>query len=131
MNHNADRRKFAACGVVGAFLATVGWPRTSEARVTGTRPTRLADLAVTSVSSTQMLVSGRLLTLDGRGVSSIRVVVYGVGNSFFSNIGSGWTNAAGSFSLTLSKPPVGQQVQVDIDMTSGAYNPPWPTFARP
>jgi hypothetical protein len=93
----------------------------------GTRP---RNLSVTSATSTQMKVSGRLKTLSGFGISGMRVVIYAVGEAYFTRWHTMYTNNTGDFSVTVAKTPVGTAVQIEVE-GNGAYSRPFPTFNRP
>jgi len=96
----------------------------------GTRPTVLSNLVATSVSTSQMRVSGTLTTLSGAGIAGMRVNIYAVGDANFTLWTSAYTANNGTFSVTSNKPPVGAKIQVEVE-GNAAYSRPLPTSNRP
>ena len=117
---------FAAAPVVA--VAALGG--SASAAPNGTRPTILTNLAVTSVNSTQMRVSGKLTTLSGAVIAGMRVEVYAAYEASFVRWAIAYTNGTGDFSVTTSKTPSGTTVQIEVE-GNGAYSRPLPTFNRP
>lgn len=114
---------FAAVG-----LETI---RHSEAQAApnGTRPTMLTNLSVVAVSSTRMRVTGRYTTLSGFGPSGMTVVIYSVGESYFTRWATVYTQN-GNFSWEGNKVPTGARIQIEVE-GNGAHSRPFPTFNRP
>jgi len=96
----------------------------------GTRPTVLTNLAATSVSTSQMRVSGTLTTLSGAGIAGMRVNIYAVNDANFTLWTSAYTANNGTFAVTSNKPPVGAKIQVEVE-GNAAYSRPLPTSSRP
>lgn len=95
----------------------------------GTAPTKLVDLSVTAVNSSQMRVSGRYVRLAGGGVAGMPVNIYAA-STYFTRWATLYTDGNGYFNGTMSKVPSGSSVQVEVP-GNGAYSRPLPTFARP
>lgn len=102
----------------------------AEAAPNGTFPTQLTELAVTSISSTQMRVLGRLTKLNGTPLGAQRVTVYSVSSSTHVSWKVLYTDSDGLFAGTMNKVPVGNMVQIEV-AGSGLYSRPLPTFKRP
>ncbi|MCC7142234.1 MAG: hypothetical protein IT349_09055 [Candidatus Eisenbacteria bacterium] len=95
----------------------------------GTAPTRLVDVSVVAVNSTQMRVSGRYVKVSGGGIAGMPIRVYSA-STYFSHWATIYTDNNGYFTQTMSKVPAGTSVQIEA-AGNGAYSRPFPTFARP
>ncbi len=121
----------AAIATAGASAIALGvLAPEAQAAPNGTRPTKLTDLAVTSVSSSQMRASGRLMQVSGQPVAGVPIKVYVVGTAYFTLMGTGYTGSDGRFNVTASKGPAGTWVQIEFE-GNGAYSRAYPTFNRP
>src|SRR5262249_55407697 len=96
----------------------------------GTRPTKLVNVSVTSVSRTQMRVSGKYTGLSGAGIAGMAVYVYDVSEANFSRWYTMYTDNNGNFNATMTKIPSGDQIQIEVE-GNGAYSRPYPTYPRP
>lgn len=96
----------------------------------GTFPTVLSNLSVVSVSSTNMKVSGRLTTISGGGIASMKVDIFSVAAGSFARWATVYTDSSGNFSITTIKPSADRKIQIVID-GNGTYSQPFPTFNRP
>lgn len=96
----------------------------------GTRPTRLRNVTVSAVSSSQMRIQGHYETISGQAISGMKVYIWSVGPSSFTNWTSDYTDNNGDFNIVTYKVPVGNQIQVEVE-GNGAYSRPYPSYNNP
>jgi hypothetical protein len=116
---------------IGVFLLALAiFSSNIGASPNGTRPTMLSNLAVVSVNSTSMRVSGNFTTTSGFGISGMPVKIYAVGEAYFTLWYTVYPGNNGGFSATMTKPPQNTKIQIEVE-GNGAYSRPFPTFNRP
>lgn len=108
----------------------MGATLTPPANPNGTRPTRLRNVSVTAVNSSQMRVQGHFETLSGQPIGGMQVTLWSVDASSFTNWSRVYTDNNGNFSVVTYKVPAGNQIQVEVE-GNGAYSRPYPTYSRP
>ncbi|MBL8724357.1 MAG: hypothetical protein JNK49_09945, partial [Planctomycetes bacterium] len=64
---------------------------------TGTRPTRLINVAVVSTGTNTMRVQGQLVDMAGGGVAAVPIRLYEAGGAYFGRLGVVWTAGNGTF----------------------------------
>jgi hypothetical protein len=117
----------AGLTLIGAAATTLSPPVNPN----GTRPTRLSNVSVTSLSATQMRITGHYETAIGAlPIAGMQVTIWSTGAASFSSWSTGYTDNNGNFSITCPKTPVGDKIQVEVQ-GNGAYSRPYPTYNRP
>ena len=124
------RNLLKSLAAIVPLMAVMVLANPAAAAPNGTRPSILTNLAVTPVSTSQMRVAGKLTTLSGTAIAGMPVTIYAVGEAYFTRWATVYTSNNGSFTATMSKPPAGTKLQIEVE-GNGVYARPLPTFNRP